>query len=97
MARSRRVLSGSGGPAATPRDLPDGTAEVEVDVVYEAFANQPGDGLAYVVRVHAVELQAAGALVWTEAGELERLRVAFDEGARGDHLAHVQPGTVAAA
>ena len=83
--------------AALARHLAHRAAEVHVDVVDPALADQDAHRLADVARVDAVELQAADLLLRVEAREQQRLAVALDERARRDHLAHVEPGAVAPA
>ena len=83
--------------AAAPRDLAHRAAEVEVDVVDVALADQPRHGLAHELGVDAVELEAPRLLVRREAREAQRLLVTFDQRARRDHLAHVETGAEAAA
>src|SRR4030095_8426943 len=72
-------------------------AEVQVEVVDAVLADHEPHRLADVVRIDAVELQAARRLLVAEAREEERLAVALDERPRGDHLAHVEPGPEAPA
>jgi hypothetical protein len=93
MLRRRRGLSA----AALARDLAHRAAEVHVDVVDAAFADQQTHGLSHVVGIDAVELQAARLLLGGEAGQQQGLAIAHDQSAGGDHLAHVEPGAVAAA
>jgi len=47
-----------------------------------------------VDRVHAVQLDRADRLALVEGEHVEALLIAFDDAARGDHLADVQPGAL---
>ncbi len=84
-------------PATPPRHLGHRASEVEVDVVDAVLADQPCHGLTQVVGVDAVELKAAGLLLWGEIGELVGSPIALDESPGGDHLADAQPGAEAPA
>jgi hypothetical protein len=66
-------------------------------VVDAALAHEQPDRLAHVMGIDAVELQAARRLLLAEARHEHRLAIPLDEGASGDHLAHVEAGPVAAA
>src|SRR5207342_2065004 len=70
--------------------------EVQVEVVDPALPHQEPDRLSHVVGIDPVELQAARRLLRAEAREEERLAIALDERAGGDHLADVEPGPEAA-
>ena len=82
------------GTAAEPGHLGDRAAEVEVDVIDAPSCDQPAHRVGGDVGVDGVELHAADRIVLGEGGHGEGLRVALDEGARRDHLAHVEPGAV---
>ena len=97
IARRRFGFSGIAAPPPRRVTLRTGTAEVQVEVIDQALADQPAHRLARVVLVDRVELEAARLLARVEAREAQRLRVALDERARGDHLGDVQAGAEAAA
>ena len=85
------------GAATTPRYLANGTAEVQIDVVDLVFSDEPANDFSYDLRVHRVELQAAGFLLGVEACQVQGLGIALKQRPGGDHLADVEPGTKAAA
>jgi hypothetical protein len=91
------ALPGQGGTTATTGHLGDRAAEVEVDVVDPPLGDQHGDGLADVVRVHAVQLEAARGLAGTELNHPHRLGITLDQRAGGDHLADEQAAAEVAA
>ncbi len=86
-----------GGPGPLPGDLAGRAPEVEVDVVDADLVDQAADGQAHDRRVDTGQLHTADGLVLTERGHPHGLGVAFDQGAGGDHLAHVQARPVAPA
>jgi hypothetical protein len=88
--REQLGLERDRGAAAAARDLAHRAAEVEVYVIDAPFADQALDRLADEIGIDSVQLEAARALVGAEAREPQRLVVALDQRARGDHLAHVQ-------
>src|SRR5262249_62237910 len=85
------------GAVALAGRLRDAAPEVEVDVVGEILRAHQLDGLADGGRVDAVQLEAARVFARAEGDHAHGLRVALDERARGDHLAHVQAGALFAA
>ena len=86
-----------GGPASLPGDFSGRASEVEVDVVDTDLVDQSTDGGLHHLRIDAAQLDAAYRLVGTEGGHPQGFGVALDQGASGDHLAHVQAGSVGAA
>jgi hypothetical protein len=88
------IVTGTGpgqrGPAAATGHLGDRAAEVQVDVVDPVLGDQHRDGLADVVRVHAVQLKAARRLAGAELDHAHGLGVTLDERTGGDHLADEQ-------
>ena len=54
------------------------------------LADEPLHRFTYVVRIDPVELQAPRRFIFSELGEHQGLRPAFDQGAGSDHLAHVE-------
>ena len=72
IAAQQRGPGRDGGTAALAGDLRRGAPEVEVDVVDAVVAGEPGDGLADVGRVDAVELQAPRPLVGAEGDHARR-------------------------
>ena len=83
-------LVGQRRPAAPARDLGDGAAEVEVDVVGQVLLDDRAHGGPDRRRVDTVELQRARVLVRVERDHAEGQRVALHEPTRGDHFADVE-------
>src|SRR4029078_7752028 len=90
-------LDRDGRAPALAGDLADGGDEGHVDVVAAAFSDKHAHRLADVIRIDAVELEAARRLLGPEARHQHGLAVAFDEGASGDHLAHIETRPVTSA
>ena len=90
-------LPGQGGAAAQLGDLGDGAAEVQINVVGAIFFDHHADRLADVDGVHTVNLNGTNLFVAVMVYNTQRLGVTFHQGARGDHLGHVQAATVVAA
>ena len=83
--------------AALARHLGDGAPEVQVDVVCAILLDEDAHGALDGRRIHSVELDGARLLGLVMRDQAHRGRVALHQGARGDHLADVEPGAVFAA
>src|SRR5699024_2048589 len=91
------LLPRQGRTAAPAGDLAPGAPEVEVDVVGPGLLDEHPHGLAHGDRVDAVELDGARGLIGLVVDDAHGLRAAFDQGTGGDHLGHIEPGSVFAA
>jgi hypothetical protein len=87
---------GQRGPTALAGHLRHRAAEVEVDVIGQIVLHDQAHRGTDHPRVDAVELNAARTLVGREPDQPHRLRIAFDQRPRGDHLADVQARTMLA-
>ena len=90
-------LPRQGGAAAALGDLGHGAAEVEVDVVRAVLLRHHPHGFAHVHGVHTVDLDGARGLVRVVVDDPQGLRPPLHQGARRDHLGHVQSPAVLAA
>ncbi len=86
------ALERQGPTSAVAGDLADRTAEVQVDVIDPAFADQLADGLADIDRLDPGQLKAPRGLVGGEAGQLVGLCAALAHGSGRNHLADIQTG-----
>ena len=82
-------LGGHGRATAAARDLRRRTAEVEVDVIDEAFVAHEVDRPSEGVGIGPVDLQAAWPLGRSERHHPAGLVVAVDDRGRHDHLVDV--------
>ncbi|MPM15579.1 hypothetical protein SDC9_61950 [bioreactor metagenome] len=88
------TLPGQHPAAALPGDLGHRAAEVEVDMVHPELGTEDLRRGSHHRRVDAVELHRPDLLGGRERQHLQRLAVALDQAAGGDHLADVQAGAL---
>ncbi len=85
------ALPGQRTTATLTRDLGHGAAEIQIDVISQVLIHDHAHCLAHDVGVDAVQLDRPWRLVRIETDHVQRGLMAFDQGPRSDHLAHVKP------
>ena len=84
---------GQGGPSALASDFAHRAAEIHVDVIDSALTHKSLHRLSDIIRIDAIELQAARAFLRPKIGQLECFLYAIDQGACRDHFRDIKSCT----
>ena len=76
--------------AATPGHLGYGASEIQIDVVGHVFVDDDFRSLFHDCWIHAIQLQRANLLAWSEMTQPQCFGIAGNQRARGDHFSYVQ-------